>query len=64
MDQVKNLLRSTISRFKLIKERVEKEKFASVKVVMNKLKESRTPNKPPRIKSEVQSELKQSEQTN
>ncbi|CAI2193800.1 13649_t:CDS:10, partial [Funneliformis geosporum] len=46
MLQIKKLLRSTVSRFKRIKERAEKEKFASGKVVMsNGCKEYRTPEK-------------------
>ncbi|CAG8539153.1 7746_t:CDS:10 [Ambispora leptoticha] len=46
MLQIKKLLCSTVSRFKRIMERAEKEKFLPGKVTIVEAKESRTPNKP------------------
>ena len=43
---MQKLLRSTVSRFKRIIERAEKEKFLPGKVTIVEAKESRTPNKP------------------
>ncbi|CAG8641243.1 5411_t:CDS:2 [Funneliformis mosseae] len=46
MLQIKKLLRFTVSRFKRIMERAEKEKFLPGKVTIIEAKETRTPNKP------------------
>jgi len=47
---MQKLLRSTVSRFKRIMERAEKEKFLSGKVTIIEAKESRTSNKPKKAK--------------
>ncbi|CAG8587086.1 2938_t:CDS:2, partial [Funneliformis caledonium] len=52
MLQIKKLLRFTVSRFKRIMERAEKEKFIPGKVTIIEAKESRTPKKPKKPKSE------------